>query len=800
MRWLETDVRVALVSLDYPPDATEGVARQRQVLAEALVRMGHEVHVVTRGARRESASERGVHVHRLFAGTASNTFVPDMPVLDRPLSDAQLLCEGVLDLARRTPIDVVDVPLWLAQPMALVRHAPCPVVVWLQTTLLQLVELQERAPRPHEATLAAIDRYALTHAAACVADSASVLAEVQRLYELPALGARTSIVHPGLPRELNASESTRSHTRARESAGATAVEALVVGRLELRKGTRLVLDLLPRLLAAVPNLTLRFVGRDNSASDGFQRETGMSYPDAFAARHPELASRVRFEGYVDEQTLAASYARADLLLHPALYESFGLIFLEAMRASLPTVAFRTGGACEVFSQNEAGALLCDPADPDELIGAVAALANDLSRRRALGRAGRRAFDARFTDDRMARETADVYARVVSDRRLRAPRPSPRVFQVMEALQDRDAVSRITRTNAATLADLGGARPILALFAEASVRAETGRLRGARFTSDDAAIFHYWGFSRLEHLIETFPGQKAIHYHNITPPHFFAPRTPHYEMTSRGCAQLDRIANRFDLIIGDSFYNLREYAARLTTRRPMLCLYPVVDAAALRAASWDESFATELARESDGPIWLFVGRLAPNKRQDQVMLAFDRFATAVGGGRLLLVGDMRAVPAYVSRLEQMRQRLANASRIQFVGSVTDETLRACYRAADLFVCASEHEGFCVPLAEAMAFGVPTIALNRGAVGETLGAAGVLLDEWNPERVGALAEELLENTASCHEIARAQTERLLAYSPAAVQQGLRAAVSFLRDGISSPMFVHSSALEAPTERCA
>jgi len=798
-------VRIALVSLDYPPESTEGVARQRQVLGEALVRLGHEVHVVTRGKRRESVVQDGVQVHRLPAASTPNTFVTDLPVLDRPLSDAQLLCEGVLDLARRACLDVVDVPLWLAQPMALVRHAPCPVVVWLQTTLLQLVELQGRPLRPHEQTLAAIDRYVLSHASASIADSASVLAEVERLYTLPSLRERTTIVHPGLPGDVKARESNRARSRTVEPDCLVErpIEALVVGRLEQRKGTRLLLDVLPELLAAVPNITIRFVGRDNSASDGFQRETGICYPDAFLSSHPALAARVRFEGYVDEATLAARYGSADLLLHPALYESFGLIFLEAMRAALPVVAFKTGGACEVFAGGEAdGAVLCDPGASDSLVGAVAALARDAARRRELGLAGRRAFEAGFTDDRMARETAEMYARVVGRERLRSRPRVTRVFQVMEALQDRDAVSRIARTNAATLAQLGGERPILSLFAEASVRCETGRLRGVRFTPDDAAIFHYWGFSRLERLIGSFPGRKAIHYHNITPPHFFAPRSPHYEMTSRGYAQLDRIANRFDLVIGDSLYNLREYAARLTARRPMLCLYPAIDAAALRAAAWDEAYAARLERESDGPVWLFVGRFAPNKRQDQVMRAFDRFASGAGGGRLLLVGDTNAVPAYMARLEQLRQRLDHGSRIEFVGSVADEVLRACYRAADLFVCASEHEGFCVPLAEAMAFGVPAVALDRGAVGETLGAAGALVNDWQPERVAILAAGILESASTRQAIADAQAERLRAFSPAAVRDGLRAAVCFLRDGTPNPQFIFSGAppIAGLSERCA
>ncbi len=774
-------MRIALASLDYPPNSTEGVARQRHALAHGLVRLGHEVHVVTPGARRESMNDDGVQVHRYSRGDSFNSFLPELPVLDRPLSDAQLLCEGVLALADRLPLDVVDVPLWLAQPLALVRHAPCPVVVWLQTTLLHLVELQARAPRTHERLLVDIDRFCLTGASGCIADSRSILSDIERLYDLPDLGARTSVVFPGLP-------ATAPPSPALPHDG---FEVLVVGRLEQRKGTRLLLDALPRLLDAAPGLRIRFVGRDNSSGDGFQRETQLTYPDAFARTHPQLMARVEFEGYVDEPTLAKRYASADILLHPALYESFGLIFLEAMRASLPTVTFRSGGASEVFADGESqGGVLCEPGDTDGLIAAVGSLARDPERRASLGRVARKTFESAYTSDRMALATAGVYERIVAGRqdRSRERRRSSRMFQIMEALQDRDAVSRIARTNASTLAELGAERPVMALFAEKTVRAETGRLRGARFLPGDSAIVHYWGFSRLERLIEEFPGRTAIHYHNITPPHFFAARTAHYEMTARGYAQLDRIADRFDLVLGDSNYNLEAYADHLSVSKPMLCVYPVVDADAVQAAPWNRELAARIKEASGGPLWLFVGRFAPNKRQDQIMRAFDRYATEAGTGRLTLVGDMTSVPSFVHRLTRLREQLSNGHRIEFVPSVSDEVLRAYYRAADLFVCASEHEGFCMPLAEAMAFGVPTLGLDRGAVGETLGASGLLLKEWDPRHVAEVAAEVVGDRARRDEILSAQRKRLESFSAAAVRERLAAAVKYLRAGTASPFFVH------------
>jgi glycosyltransferase involved in cell wall biosynthesis len=784
-------VRIALASLDFPPDATEGIARQRQVLAEGLAQLGHEVHVVTLGAQDAVHEERGVRIIRVKRGETVREFVPSLPVLNRPFTDAQLLCEGILALADRSPLDVIDVPLWLAQPLALVRHAPCPVVVWLQTTLLHLIALQQRQPRAHEMLLADVDRYVLSHAAGCIADSDAVLLDLERLYALPSLSAKTITVHPGLPATV---------LPAMAESAAPGIEGLVVGRLEHRKGTRLLFDVLPSVLAAVPELRIRFVGRDNSGADGFQRETGLTYVEAFARRYPQLGGRVRFDGYVDDDTLQTRYAAADFLLHPALYESFGLIFLEAMRAGRPTIAFRAGGASEVFRDGEHdGGVLCSSEDPATLAEAVITLAKDAGRRRTIGLAGRDAFERRFTSEHMARRTADAYTEISRRTHGAVPPARPRLFQVMEALMDRDAVSRITRTNAATVAEAGGERPIMALFAESSVRAETGRLRGARFRAGDAAIFHYWGFSRLERVIERFPGRKAIHYHNITPPCFFAPRTAHYEMTERGYAQLTRLADRFDLVLGDSTFNLSAFAAHVTTSKPMMCVYPSVDGEVLRDAAWDHDTWSRLRAECDGPLWLFVGRFAPNKRQDQIMLAFEHFAAATGGGHLLMVGDMMSVPAYVRTLERLRARLTHGARITFAPSMPDSSLYACYRAADLFVCASEHEGFCLPLAEAMAFDLPVIALDRGAVGETLGPAGLLVHDWDPEHVAACAADVLESTDTRARVLAAQRERLLAFAPSATAERLRAAIAWLRTGTPSPFLVDSDIVRStPLEK--
>jgi glycosyltransferase involved in cell wall biosynthesis len=383
---------------------------------------------------------------------------------------------------------------------------------------------------------------------------------------------------------------------------------------------------------------------------------------------------------------------------------------------------------------------------------------------------------------MAEATVCAYRKAMARGRT-ASRLTPkraRVFQIMEALQDRDAVSTIARNNSRILEEAGVERPILALFAEESVLHETGRIKGVRFGPDDAAIVHYWGYSWIERVMSGFRGRKAIHYHNITPPHFFPQRSGLYEMTRRGYAQLARISNCWDLVIGDSHFNLSEFATRLTQPTPTVCAYPLVEPENMQAAPWDAELANSLADGKNGPLWLFVGRFAPNKRQDLVMRAFDAFVSMTGRGTLALVGNVEALPPYTRYLGELRRSLRHGARIRFVPLVSDAELRAYYRAAALFACASEHEGFCLPVAEAMAFDVPVIALDRGGVRESLGSEGVLMREWNPARVGALAADLLESPGRRAEVVSVQRNRLTAFSRTALQSRMRAIVGFLLRG--------------------
>ena len=152
---------------------------------------------------------------------------------------------------------------------------------------------------------------------------------------------------------------------------------------------------------------------------------------------------------------------------------------------------------------------------------------------------------------------------------------------------------------------------------------------------------------------------------------------------------------------------------------------VLDLDALPAAAVSPVVAAPVRRRP-ARTSLFVGRIIPNKSIDDLIRAFALYQRHCDPrSRLLLVGDYRGHERYFDRLREHGARSLGVQEVVFTGHVDHDDLLACYAAADLFLCLSEHEGFCVPLLEAMAFGVPVIAYDAGAVRETLRGGGLLL---------------------------------------------------------------------------
>jgi glycosyltransferase involved in cell wall biosynthesis len=232
---------------------------------------------------------------------------------------------------------------------------------------------------------------------------------------------------------------------------------------------------------------------------------------------------------------------------------------------------------------------------------------------------------------------------------------------------------------------------------------------------------------------------ALIYHNITPPEYFVGvhRTL-ARQTFRGRRELRAYADRCDLALGDSEFNRQDLEALGFPRTAVLPVVP--DFAHLdRQPSW-------LAARDFDDEWtniVFVGRVIANKKIEDLICWFHAYHTIFNPrSRLLLVGAQSGFERYLASLHQLVGRLG-ASHVNFIGHVSDEELVAFYEIADLFLCASEHEGFCVPIVEAFYKQVPVLAYAATAVPSTMDGAGVLFEDRDPLHVAALMDEIVSN---------------------------------------------------------
>jgi glycosyltransferase involved in cell wall biosynthesis len=251
------------------------------------------------------------------------------------------------------------------------------------------------------------------------------------------------------------------------------------------------------------------------------------------------------------------------------------------------------------------------------------------------------------------------------------------------------------------------------------------------------LYHFSIGSASGRLIYHAPDRLVSIYHNITPAHFFLGFHDHLAgLCHHGRRELEAFAPRTELGLGDSEFNRRDLEEAGFRQTAVL---PIV----LDLARYDRPSSPVIERlHSDARTnLLFVGRIIPNKRIEdliRVFAAYQRYVNPVS--RLLLVGDHRGHERYFQRLLEMVDYL-RLDEVVFTGQVDDDDLLSYYRVADLFLCLSEHEGFCVPLQEAMVFGLPVIAYDAGAVRETLHGGGLLLREKSPEVVAELIQQVL-----------------------------------------------------------
>jgi len=336
-----------------------------------------------------------------------------------------------------------------------------------------------------------------------------------------------------------------------------------------------------------------------------------------------------------------------------------------------------------------------------------------------------------------------------------------VHQLIPSFAPRDAVGNHTLQVQSVLRELGLRSEIYV----ANARPEVARLcapyesLGAQpdtwflYQASTGSPMADWLLARDEPLL--------LNWHNITPASMFAPWEPHVGVElEAGRRQLKALSRRTRFAIADSTYNeaeLLEWGYASTAVVPIL-----LDTATFEKAI-DERALARLRH--GGSVWLFVGRIAPNKAQHDLIKAFSVYLrTYDADAQLRLVGGSSS-HAYWTALVEYLAALELTEHVTLCGDVSDGELAAHYRAADVYVSASDHEGFGVPLLEAMHHRVPIVAYGSTAVPETVGSGGLVLPEKDPASLAAAVHVVLSDPSLRGALVAAGARRLADFDLAA-----------------------------------
>ena len=435
-----------------------------------------------------------------------------------------------------------------------------------------------------------------------------------------------------------------------------------------------------------------------------------------------VADAVEFTDAVKFPQLLAHYRAADVFVSLSEHEGFCVPLVEAMHFGVPTVAYaccrgpRDGGRRQPAAHRQGPA------------GGGRGRRSGPHRRHAPQGAGRGRPPAGGALLAGQQPAPPPRRPRTEARREYPPRAVSALHQFLPFLAAGDAIGNHALRLQQLLRESGYDSEIFVEDAQAAMRERCRPYQELQAGPSDCLLYHLSTGSPLAGFLAEQDHRLAVYYHNITPARFFDFWEPQAAANSlRAREEMRKLAPVTRFAMANSTYSEAELRAEGyadTSVVPVLVDFTAYDHPEDRAAAARLGAA---GRGGGGAHWLFVGRLAPNKCQHDVIGAFAAYQAIYDpGARLSLIGG-RTSPLYHRALQRLVAELGLGGAVDLADVVTFPALLAYYRAADVFVSLSKHEGFLVPALEAMHFGVPVVARGATAVPETVGDAGLLLPD-------------------------------------------------------------------------
>ncbi len=335
----------------------------------------------------------------------------------------------------------------------------------------------------------------------------------------------------------------------------------------------------------------------------------------------------------------------------------------------------------------------------------------------------------------------------------------RVIQILTTIAYGDAVSNDALALEGALRDAGYETGIYAENIDSRLPEEAACKidQLSRLSDRDTIIYHLSTGSPLNYKIAEYPCRKLMIYHNITPYSYFEEYSyDAWKLCKSGQEGMQFLSDKVDYCLADSEYNKSDlikagYSCPIDVL-PILIPFSDYEKDA------DEAVIKKYSDERYVNL-LFTGRIAPNKKQEDVIRAFAMYQKYYNPrSRLFIVGSYNGTERYYNRLKKYVRELQLENSVYFTGHISFSEILAYYKIANVFLCMSAHEGFCVPLVEAMHFGVPVIAHDSTAIGDTLNGSGVLLKEKKPLETAGMIHYLMTHSEERESIVKGQYERL------------------------------------------
>ena len=351
-----------------------------------------------------------------------------------------------------------------------------------------------------------------------------------------------------------------------------------------------------------------------------------------------------------------------------------------------------------------------------------------------------------------------------------------VNQWVPAAHKGDAIGDSARRVRDLVRELGHEAEIYALTVDDDLRGEVRPFADAAAGRGDLTVLHFAVPSPMTDAFARLPRGRVLQYHNVTPAQFFAPYDAGiFRIATLGREELQTLVGHTDVALGDSEYSRLELQAYGFSNTGV---FPIaLDLGRIQNAPRRPALEHLL---NDGLLnFLFVGRIVPNKKiEDHIRLAelYKRYIDP--DYRFIFVGKTDGLPRYYNMIRSlMTEFRMPADRFIFTGPVPEEDLATYYRTAHVYISLSEHEGFCVPLLEAMAADVPVLAYASTAVPDTLGGAGVQFAPKDLEYAAELLGELAFNDDLRARVIAGQRRRLEDFGDARLRADLTRLLSMV-----------------------